>query len=128
MRILLYAPGNKDSALYLQKMIEDQLGMRDCDIYYDIFSLSQALRQPSNAQYIVAVLIAAKKQDLDDLIKVQDLLRDLRVILVLPDREKDTVAKGHSFRPRFLSYSDSDFNDIVAVLEKCLESCSSKRS
>ncbi|MDP3029372.1 MAG: hypothetical protein Q8O04_07735 [Deltaproteobacteria bacterium] len=37
-----------------------------------------------------------------------------------PDQEKDTIAKGHSPRPRFVTYADSDFLDVAAALGKIL--------
>jgi hypothetical protein len=32
-----------------------------------------------------------------------------------------TIAKGHTLRPRFLTYADSDFAEVVAVLSKMFE-------
>jgi len=37
-----------------------------------------------------------------------------------PDQEENTIAKGHSLRPRFVTYADSDFPDVVAALGKTL--------
>ncbi|MCD6199973.1 MAG: hypothetical protein J7K15_15635, partial [Deltaproteobacteria bacterium] len=51
---------------------------------------------------------------------VRDLIWDLRLILILPDREAGTIAKGHILRPRFLTYLDSDFTEVAAVLKKML--------
>ena len=45
----------------------------------------------------------------------------LRLILILPDREKGTISKGHLFRPRYLTYADGDFLDVAAVLAKMID-------
>ncbi|NVM57217.1 MAG: hypothetical protein HWN51_03755 [Desulfobacterales bacterium] len=70
----------------------------------------------------IAVLLAASREELSDILSIRDLLTDIRVILVLPDRDDDTIAKGHTLRPRFFTYADSDFVEIAAVLSKMLAS------
>jgi hypothetical protein len=40
----------------------------------------------------------------------------MRIILVLPDRDDETVAMGHRLRPRMVSYNDGDYLDVAAVL------------
>jgi hypothetical protein len=57
---------------------------------------------------IIAVLLAVRCEDLLALFSILDLLCDFRLILILPDRKKDTIAKGHTLAPVFLSYVDSD--------------------
>ena len=44
----------------------------------------------------------------------------LRVILILPDADPQTIARGHNLRPRYLSNIQSDFQDVAAVLRKML--------
>jgi hypothetical protein len=45
----------------------------------------------------------------------------MKTIVILPDSNPDTVAKGHILRPRFLSYCDGDFQDVAAVLSRMIE-------
>ena len=68
----------------------------------------------------IAVILAASDNDLLTILSISHLLYDVRFILVLPDREDPTVAIGHSLRPRFLSYTDSDFREVTAVLGKMI--------
>jgi hypothetical protein len=44
------------------------------------------------------------------------LLRDVRIILILPNHEDETVVMGHRLEPRLLTYADGDFTDVSAVL------------
>lgn len=73
----------------------------------------------------IAVFLAASKEELSELVSIRNLLADLRIILVLPDARDDTISKGHTLRPRFLTDVDSDFLDIVAVLGKMFSSADS---
>ena len=67
----------------------------------------------------VAVILAASEEDLLTILSISDLLYDVRFILILPDREDITVAIGHS-SGRFMSYADSDFREVTAVLGKMI--------
>lgn len=119
MNLLSYAPVTDGVNDRLQRVIEGLVPKQDTEIYRTIDSLSHRLRQPRH-NLAVAVLLAASRQDLLELLSIRDLLDGIRIILVLPDRQDDTIAKGHRLYPRFLTYADSDFLDVAAVLSKML--------
>ena len=121
MNLLFYATVTNGPGKRLQKVIKGLVprNMRT-ENYRTINSLTHRLRRPTH-DLAVAVLFAASKQDLLDILSVRDLLEDLRIVLLIPNRQKDTIAKGHTLRPRFLTYADSDFSDVAAVLRKMLE-------
>ncbi len=119
MKILLYEPVIEGNNGQLHRMIEDLNLECGLEIYRTIESLSHRLRQPDK-NFTAAILFTTSKQELLDVLSVRDLLFNVRIILVLPDREEDTITKGHSLRPRFLTYINSDFGDIAAVLSKML--------
>ena len=85
-----------------------------------IRDLTQILHKPLNG-VDAAVIFRATRKGLLDLLNLRDALLRLPVILILPDQKNETIAKGHSLRPRFLSYMDSDFSDVRDVLQKILE-------
>jgi len=84
-----------------------------------INTLSLKLRK-SLGELTIAILLAESKEELLDLLSIRDLLNGIRIILILPDGNKDSIKKGHALSPRFLTYTDSDFNWITAVLKKML--------
>ncbi|MGA2735036.1 MAG: hypothetical protein ABSG35_20860, partial [Syntrophobacteraceae bacterium] len=51
----------------------------------------------------------------------RDFLTSVRVILVLPDCEQETISKGHYLKPRFLT-TDWNSEEVIAVLAKMLRS------
>lgn len=53
-----------------------------------------------------------------DILSLREFLHDRRIILVLPDSEPETVSLGHILRPRFITYGDSDYMDVSAILGK----------
>lgn len=119
MHLLFYTPVSEGIGEQLQKMIEGLVPKNNVEVCRSIEGLSRRLRQPAN-ELPIAVLLAATRGDLLELLSIRDLLYDIRIILVLPDRDEDTIAKGHMLRPRFLSYTDNDFVDVCSVLGKML--------
>jgi len=68
----------------------------------------------------VAVLMASDQEDLDSLIAIGEPLREVKLILILPDGKKETVERGHALHPRFLTFIDSDLGEVSEVLGKML--------
>lgn len=89
--------------------------------------ISQELRR-SLGEYTIAVLVAKNSQDLEEYISLEHLLKNLPLILVLPDFEQDTLSKAYRLYPRFISHVESDFKNIPRVLEKMLTNMRSKHS
>ena len=69
-----------------------------------------------------AVLVVSSRHDLVDLLSIREFLTSIRVILVLPDCEQETVSKGHGLKPRFLTWPAWDSCEVIAVLCKMLGS------
>lgn len=68
----------------------------------------------------VAILMAADREILLGLHAIRHLLEDMRVLLVVPDGDPETVRLAHDLAPRFLSYLDDDPSHLLAVLERML--------
>ena len=119
MGLLLFSSLSNRARARLQKLLEALCPCQRIKTCRTISSLSARLCQPKH-NLDAAVLFAATKDELDQLFSINDLIDDLRIVLVVPDRESDTILKGHILRPRFLTDVDSDFSDIAAVLKKML--------
>jgi hypothetical protein len=119
MNLLVYAAKSGGVAQHLQQVIQEIVPKKNLEIYRNFNSLSYRLQQPMNGLKI-AIFLAGSDQDLTDFLSLQDLLSELRIILILPNREPSIFAKAHILRPRFMTYTDSDFKDVKAVLGKML--------
>jgi hypothetical protein len=120
MNLLVYAAKSDGVAQHLQQVIEEIVPKEKLEIYRNFNSLSYRLQQPMNGLK-VAIFLASSDQDLTDFLSLQDLLSELRIILILPDREPSTFAKGHKLGPRYMTHDDSDFKDVKAVLGKMID-------
>lgn len=117
MSVLLLAAG--DGGDRLKKVIQTLVPHEKLEIYSSVESFSMRLKKPKD-DIPIAVIVAGNEDDLLGILSISHLLYDVRFILVLPDREDGTIAIGHSLRPRFLSYIDSDYRDVTAVLGKMI--------
>ena len=66
----------------------------------------------------IAVLSASNRGELQQMQLLRELLTEIYVILVIPDRMKSTIELAHLLLPRFLSQIDSDFTDLSQVVNK----------
>ncbi|MEN6620984.1 MAG: hypothetical protein ABFD50_05510 [Smithella sp.] len=83
----------------------------------DITALESQLRRQLYGDLMV-LLLPADENELSSIIGLKELFGDMPIILILPDRGKETTALGYKLRPRFITYSDSNFLDVATVLIK----------
>ena len=69
---------------------------------------------------VVAVLMAGSRSEFAEMRLMKWLLHDVCTILILPDRDADTIAAGYDLNPRFMGCLDDDADEIAAVLCKML--------
>ena len=120
MRTVLYANGLKNIQEKLQKMIYEQVSGTRVYTCNSIELLSQVLRLPLNHVSVVILLVASR----DELVQfncMSTLFDNIRVILVLPDKKKDTLSLGFKFKTSFVSYLDSNLQDVASVLGQILK-------
>lgn len=117
--VILYIPMEKVFDEQVMGMIKAIESVEQTEIYRTIDNLPARFRQLDNTPSI-AVLVAFTRKELSDLLSIRSLLADIPTILVVPDRKEETIAMGHTFYPRFLSFADRGFEDVIAVLRKIL--------
>ncbi len=86
-------------------------------VFRTMESLFTRLQKPLPLKPVL-VLYIDNREDLDRFISHKPLLNDIPLILILPEGENQMIARGHTLRPRFLSYHDGDLNEVKGVLKK----------
>jgi hypothetical protein len=119
MNLFFYSTETGGTGGKLQRLVEALVPEEKVEVYRTIRRLSERLYLPRNSMSI-AVLHARSKRELVDIVSMGTLLHDTRIILILPDWEDETIALGHRLRPRFLTFGDSDFTEVLEVLGKML--------
>lgn len=117
MNVLLFAAKNTESGERLKHSIETMSSLEALTDCWNISDLIHHLQTPEPLPEAV-VLQAASTHELKALESYRFRLEQVFFILVLPDADAETVARGHQLRPRFIVYQDSDFSEVGAVLER----------
>ncbi len=119
MKLLFYAKERKDAGKHVWNLYQELSFDYDGEFFQSIDTLSQRFTQ-SLGDSVITLLLASSQEDFTDILSIKNLLKRTRIIIILPDRDKDTVRKGHTLFPRFLTYADSNFSWVTAVLKKML--------
>jgi hypothetical protein len=101
----------------LMKLIDTALQDGKGEVHQTIQSLVKSLREPVEEKNI-AVLLPADRKDLQDLLSIRHLFRDVPLILLVSDHSKETMAMAHQLRPRFVSGVQGDYGPTIEVLQK----------
>jgi hypothetical protein len=117
--LVFYSPVSGSPEERLQRVIESVIPGWGEAVCRTIDDLSERLLQPKN-DLAIALLLAGKRKDIEELLSVSSLFRNTRIILIAPDRAKETIAAAHLLRPRLLTYSDGDFTDVFTVMTKII--------
>ncbi|MEQ8180517.1 MAG: hypothetical protein ABRQ28_05430 [Smithellaceae bacterium] len=120
MPLLVYSTKTNDAEERLLRVIELLLPEKKLKFYRSIDDLSARLRQPVFNPRII-ILLAASRKELENILSIRELLEDAKIILIVPDTDPATLARGHTLRPRFLSDCNSDFVDVAAVVGQMIK-------
>lgn len=119
MQLLIYASPFNLTGRNLEKKIQP-LNLADHIVCCaSLKALDEYLRQPIGVPTI-GILIPSDDGELAALIGMRHLLRDMRLILILPQNHTldTTNTSAHMLRPRFIGYADGDLSDVTGVLCK----------
>lgn len=118
MRVLLYENGRSQGVKRIRERLESRFphGFEPLD---SIEGLVYRLRHDRNYHWI-AVVAVSDLEDLSALLSIREWLLDLRIILILPEIDRELTMSGHRLYPRYIAYGDGDLEDVAAVLEKML--------
>ena len=121
MQLLFYSSKNDSNENRLKAAI-GSVSLGDAiEHFTSLAGLRDRLRsivEPNSIMILAAV-------DRSELLKMQafrDMLTEIFIILVLPDRNKSTIRLAHLLRPRFISQLGDDFNDLNQIVSKMISS------
>jgi len=119
MSVIFYNSINNEAAEKLEKILDTKGLGEKVERFQSIEELSNGLSRTNRNQHVAVIHIGAM-QEFNQILSIKRLLNDMRIILILPDRSAEIVSAGYKLYPRFISYSDSDFNDVAIVLRRMI--------
>ena len=120
MGLICYMAKNHPANRQFLEVLEGLRAETHVELYNGFDSLAKRFSRPFRKANIF-VLVAADRLELKKIVSLRTYLLDMPVVLILPDGEKNTFKEGHSLYPRFISYLESSFDDVAAVLKKMIQ-------
>lgn len=121
MQLMIYAAADNAVGRDLRKQIRSTGFEIGAGTIYctSLTALEQQLRKPLGKSPL-GILIPSDDDELAALTSMRRLMRDMRLILILPDSHKPNIAhaRAHMLRPRFITYADRYLEEVTAVLWK----------
>ena len=120
MQLLFYSSKNGENENRLETAIRSVTPGGTIEHFTRLDDLRDRLRhivEPNSIMVLAAV-------DQEELLKIQafrDILTEIFVILVVPDRQESTIKLAHLLRPRFLSQINDDFFDLNQIVSKMIQ-------
>lgn len=119
MNVLFFIPATAAATHWLEQVLDSLPEDVSVEICRNVATLSRRLRQPS-WESSIAVLAVTDKPQLCQLLDLSALLKDLPLILIIPDADRQTLSLGHKLYPRFLATRDGDTDELATILTKML--------
>ena len=117
MNILCFASATK----MLEKISKAVIAVGDnevaIELYKSIDEVYRRIYQP-RASNCILILCPKNKKEIHEIISMLDALSGMKIILVLPKRDKDSIKSAYRIFPRFMAFADEDFTSITLVLKK----------
>ena len=118
--IALFSPSKPDDNwTRLCNVVMRTIPLESISIFQTLESFYDRARQ-GRTDISAAIVHISNMQDIHKLQTLRDLISDMRIIMILPDNKEETLRIGHSFYPRYISFADSTFEDVTAVLQKII--------
>jgi hypothetical protein len=117
-KAIIFIPDDAESADRLQDLINSISPFAATEVVRSFGDLHKLLLPQANQQRPIVIVLAPTRNGLENLLKVQELFENTRLILVLADADVETVALGHRMQPRFIGYVSNGFTEIAAVVRK----------
>jgi hypothetical protein len=125
MNIVYYSPV-KDKLFYdtwgLLDSVNPQYGL---ELHRSLGSLDTRLRHPPGGIGVVIIYIDNKKY-LDDILKLNGLLSDVPVIVILKDPKAEVIESARLLKPRVILHSCFDVEAIGSVVESVMKRSSER--
>ncbi|OPY74077.1 MAG: hypothetical protein A4E63_00880 [Syntrophorhabdus sp. PtaU1.Bin050] len=115
MQALFYAVPEDGNGSEIRRNIEETMPEAHIERHTTVGGLKDRLLRGLDKK-TVAVISITSEEDLIDTYFIQHLLSKVFLIVLLPDRERHTVAMGHRLHPYFVCCADDGTPRLAEVL------------
>jgi hypothetical protein len=116
MQIHLFISDSAPSRNRLKAKLQDILLTGTVIKYQNPDAFGRIIPRDYN-ETVASVIMAANTEELSRLAQIKFFWDRSKNILILPDKESETIKLAHKIRPVFMTSMDSDFSEVVLILE-----------
>ncbi len=117
MNLIVYTPMNDRSSDRLMSRAVALAKVECKKIFHSFKQFKEKIRRQRFDATII-ILNITSNDEMSSAFSIKDYLMGRQLILILPDSNYETVSKGHQLCPRYVTYVNSDFSDVCAVVDK----------
>lgn len=121
MNLFFFLPKPGDCCHQLLKETARLVAKEEIEVVVDREVFMARMRRPKDPRS-VALIWDPTEDDLREIASMRDLLAGVRVLLILRDQNRETIALAHKILPAYIAYVDDGIPGIVSVLERLAES------
>ncbi len=129
MKVLIYAKQSSTRLELLRRVIEKVITEDEIKEFNNVNILCKQFKKSTITENYeaITILFIGDRKELQKLLEIHSQLKETRIILILPDKEIETIQSGHKLLPRYLDFIDSNFIEVGEVLKK-MNQANSKRT
>lgn len=115
MQLTIYAKNLNKPGADIRAVCESLAPEDHLNVFHSLQDLSSWLIS-TRFDDAVLVLTAEDADELAELEPILPLFNKVKIVLLLPDREPDTIKIGYRLEPRFLGFLDSGLSQLKEIL------------
>ena len=119
-KVIIHNEHESEAGSRLQSILEDRLP-QICKTFFCNIEVFQSRLPLYLTHDVILVVFVSNMDDLHKLNENRAILRDCRLLFVLPDNSAEIISHAYEYFPRFVTFFDSDFSDICAVIENIIK-------
>jgi|GEM_PF-3971339 len=119
MKVFCYSKSQNLGA-ELADGIRPLIGPEDLLLCIGRQALSEALTQPDHGVQI-GLLAVGSGAELVELFSLKSILCDIRLVILLEEEDRETIALAHQLRPRYLGLRSQSLGEVKIILEHMLD-------
>jgi hypothetical protein len=125
--LLIYVHPGREMEKRFHAMITAEGTRANTEVINAFGVLRERLKRPSDNRKM-ALLFVDSKEELSQILSLQDLLTPVPFILILNDHDPKIISLAHLLRPRFIGYTDWDIQMLLSVVTRMIRHWESREA
>jgi hypothetical protein len=118
--VLYYSEEAERRGRKLQEVLTNDLPDMRMEVFADFEEMVTNLQRPEFDPAAV-VLVIGSRTELDEFLPLRPALRKARVIMVLPDQTRETLALAQELKPYYIKPPGDDYVELASILDEILK-------